>query len=94
MKNRIISISSEFGSSGRTIGRKVAEKLGILCYDTELIEKIAEESGFTPKYIKEESEYADSGWLSSFFTDRSMGLTNQDQLWNIQRKIILDLVEK
>ena len=45
MKNRIISISSEFGSSGRTIGRKVAEKLGILCYDTELIEKIAEERG-------------------------------------------------
>lgn len=94
MKNRIISISSEFGSSGRTIGRKVAEKLGILCYDTELIEKIAEESGFTPKYIKEESEYADSGWLNSFFTDRSMSLTNQDQLWNIQRKIILDLAEK
>lgn len=28
MKNRIITISREFGSGGRTIGKKVAEKLG------------------------------------------------------------------
>ena len=44
MVNRIITISREFGSGGRTIGRKVAEKLGIPCYDAELIQKIAEES--------------------------------------------------
>ena len=43
--NRVITISREFGSGGRTIGRKVAEKLGIPCYDAEIIEKIAEESG-------------------------------------------------
>ena len=46
MKNRIITISREFGSAGRTIGKKVAEKLGIPCYDQEIIEKVAEESGF------------------------------------------------
>ena len=34
MKNRIITISREFGSGGRTIGKKVAEKLGIPCYDS------------------------------------------------------------
>lgn len=28
MKNRVITISREFGSGGRTIGKKVAEKLG------------------------------------------------------------------
>lgn len=48
MKNRVITISREFGSGGRTIGKNVAEKLGIPCYDAELIQKIAEESGFTP----------------------------------------------
>ena len=94
MKNRIITISREFGSGGRTIGRMVAEKLGIPCYDAELIQKIAEESGFAPEYIKEESEYAASGWIAPFFSNRSMGPTNQDQLWQIQRKIILDLAEK
>lgn len=37
MKNRVITISREFGSGGRTIGKKVAERLGIPCYDHELI---------------------------------------------------------
>ena len=32
MLNRVITISREFGSGGRTIGRKVAEKLGVPCY--------------------------------------------------------------
>lgn len=39
MKNRIITISREFGSGGRTIGKEVAKKLGISCYDEELIKK-------------------------------------------------------
>ena len=51
MKQRIITISREFGSGGRTIGKKLAEKLGIPCYDNELIQKIAAESGFNPEYI-------------------------------------------
>ena len=54
MENRIITISREFGSGGRTIGRKVAEKLGIPCYDAELIHKIAQESGFAESYINTE----------------------------------------
>lgn len=45
MKNRVITISREFGSGGRTIGKMVAEKLGTPCYDADLINKIAEESG-------------------------------------------------
>ena len=94
MVNRIITISREFGSGGRTIGRKVAEKLGIPCYDAELIQKIAEESGYTVDYIKEESEYAPGGWLSTVFTDRTMGLTNQDKLWSIQCRVIEELAQK
>lgn len=44
MKHRVITISREFGSGGRTIGKKVAETLQIPCYDSELIQKIAQES--------------------------------------------------
>ena len=36
MKNRVITISREFGSGGRTIGKKVAEELSIPCYDAAL----------------------------------------------------------
>lgn len=94
MANRIITISREFGSGGRTIGRKVAEKLGIPCYDAELVEKIAEESGYAEEYIKEEGEYTSGGWLSTLFSDRTNGLTNQDKLWNVQSKVIRELAEK
>lgn len=94
MSNRIITISREFGSGGRTIGKKVAGKLGIPCYDAELIQQIARESGFTESYIKEHGEYTAGGWLSAALTNRSMGPSNQDQLWTIQQNIIKDLAKK
>ncbi len=53
MKKRIITISREFGSGGRTIGKQLAEKLGVPCYDKELIEKLAEQTGLDKKYIEE-----------------------------------------
>ena len=68
MKNRIITISREFGSGGRTIGRTAAEELGIPCYDSELLQKIAIESGFDENYIKEAGEYAPGGLLTSAFS--------------------------
>ena len=97
MKHRIITIGREFGSGGRTIGREVAERLGIPCYDHELIEKLAQESGLSRDYIKNESEYAShSSWTAVAFSSvRSLGVpSNQDYLWAIQRKIILELGEK
>ena len=94
MLNRVITVSREFGSGGRTIGKMVAEKLGIPCYDAELIQKIAEESGYAADYIREEGEGVSGGWLSAMFTDRSMGLTNQDKIWNIQSRVIEELAEK
>lgn len=94
MKNRIITISREFGSGGRTIGRTVAEKLGIPCYDAELIQKIAQESGFTENYIKEAGEYTPGGFLASALSNRAFGPTNEDYLWNIQNQVITELAEK
>lgn len=94
MKNRVITISREFGSGGRTIGRKVAEKLKIPCYDSELIHKIAQESGFAEGYIKDAGEYAPGGFLASALSSRAFGPTNEDYLWNIQQRIITDLAEK
>ena len=94
MPNRVITISREFGSGGRTIGKMVAEKLGIPCYDAELIEKIAEQSGYSAEYIKQEVEYGTGGWLSAVFADRSTGLTNQDKMFSIQSRIIEELANE
>lgn len=95
MKNRIITISRQFGSGGRTIGKETATQLGIPCYDQALIEKIAVESGFDEAYIAERGEYAAQGsWLSSALADRDFnGHSNQDKLWAIQRSVILELAE-
>ena len=43
---KIITISREFGSGGRTIGKLVAEKLGYDYYDSEPVERVAKETGF------------------------------------------------
>lgn len=96
MKNRVITISRQFGSGGRTIGKEVAEKLGIHCYDSELIEKVAESSGFAKEYITERGEHsAHRGWFANAFTDRGRdGMSTQDRLWIVQQNVIKDLAEK
>ena len=96
MSKRIITISREFGSGGRTIGKMVAEKLGIAFYDKELIEKIAEETGFSQKFIEEYGEHAPGTnvFSYSFLGRDANGISMQDKIWMQQRKLILDLAEK
>lgn len=53
---RIITISREFGSGGRELGKRLAENLGIPCYDHEIIDMIAERYGFNKNYISHISE--------------------------------------
>lgn len=91
--NRIITISREFGSGGRTIGRETARRLGIPCYDQELIDKIADESGFAREYIRESGEYAASaGWFANALAARdSYGRSGQDQLFFLQSRIIREI---
>lgn len=94
MKNRIITISREFGSGGRTIGRAVAQAQGIPCYDSELLQKIALETGFSEKYIQEAGEYIPGSSLSNLFSNRAYGPTNEDYLWQIQYRLITELAQK
>lgn len=93
---KVITISRQFGSGGRTIGRELAERLGLAFYDKELIEKIARESKLSEKFIREQGEYAPSKNLFSYaFLGRSQdGMSINDYLWSVQRKLILELAEK
>ena len=94
--NRVITISRQFGSGGRTIGRQVAAKLGIPCYDHELIDQLAEKSGYSKAYIKERGEYTEyEGWLGNALSSHSAGgMSNQDYIWHTQRELILALADK
>lgn len=100
MENKIITISREFGSGGRTIGRMVAEKLDIPFYDKELVDHIALETGFAPQYVEEHGEHAPGKSMFSYaFAHQSVpgvmnGLSTADFLWNVQCSVILQLAEK
>ena len=100
MEKKIITISREFGAGGRTIGHLVADKLGIPFYDGKLVEDIAKESGFAPKFVEEHSEHSPSGSVFSYaFAPQGVpgimnGLSTADYLWNAQCNVILELAEK
>lgn len=53
---RIITISREFGSGGRELGKRLADYLGIPCYDHEIIDMVAEKYGWNPDYVAHISE--------------------------------------
>lgn len=95
MKKKIVTISREFGSGGRTIGKMVAEQLGVPFYDKELIEKIARETGYDEAYIAEAGEYAPSKNIFSYaFVGRNInGMSVSDYLWSVQREKILEIAE-
>ena len=96
MSNRIITISREFGSGGRTVGKLVAEKLGIPCYDHDIIQKIAQESGYCEDFVADRSEHASRGnWLMNAFGGKDYyGNSIQDKLWVAQLKAIVEVANK
>ena len=100
METKIITISRQFGSGGRSIGRQVANKLGIPFYDKELVEQIALESGFAPQFVEDHGEHAPGkSRLAYAFANQGVpgimnGLSTADFLWSIQCSVIQQLAEK
>ncbi|HHZ06278.1 MAG TPA: cytidylate kinase-like family protein [Clostridiales bacterium] len=99
----VITISREFGSGGREIGKAVADRLGIKFYDKELISLAAKESGVNPEVFEHADEHATNSLLYSL----SMGVYNMgngyapirdmpvnDQLYILQHKIIKSLASE
>ena len=94
---KIITISRQFGSGGRSIGKEVAEKLGYDYYDSELVTQVAEKTGLHPSYIEDAGEYAPGKSILSyaFSSGASPGSMNaSDYLWSAQCSVILELAEK
>lgn len=96
MSKEIITISREFGSGGRFIGEEVAKKLGMKYYDRDIIGQIAEKSGFSPEYIQENAELSPKKGLFAYaFAGRDItGKSVEDMVYEVQRKVILEIAEK
>ena len=69
MGNKIYTIGREFGSGGRQVGEKLAERLGIKCYDKELLQRAAKESGFCAEIFENHDEKPTSSFLYSLVMD-------------------------
>ena len=51
--NKVITIGREFGSGGRELGRRLAERLGFAYYDQEIVSEIAKRTSLAEQYIRE-----------------------------------------
>ena len=88
----VITISREYGSGGRYVGKLVADKLGIKLYDKEFIEKIARETGLSEEYIENNEQKRNV--LSNFNNGYYSGLTNSDELFLKESKLIKEVSTK
>ncbi len=89
----VITIGREYGSGGRMIGEKLAQKLGIPFYDKELIMMAAKKSGLSEEYIRRTEQVKSASFLYSLYMT-SQVLPMSDQIFLVQSNIIKDLAQK
>ena len=87
----VITISREYGSGGRYIGKLVAQKLGIKLYDKEIITKLSENTGLTTEYIKKHEQKTNI--LDNLNNGYYYNLNNNDELFIKESNLIKELAK-
>ena len=86
----VITIGREFGSGGHEIGSKLAERLGIKCYDKELLEMASKQSGLCEELFASQDEKPTNSFLYSLVMDTySLGYTSSYVDMPINHKVFL-----
>lgn len=87
MGKNIITIGRQFGSNGREIGHKLADKLGIPFYDKELLNETAKNSGLSENILKSLDEKPSKSFLYSLVMDPySYGFTSSGYHANLNQQ--------
>ena len=101
MKHTVICIGRQYGSGGREIGERLAQKLGVTCYDKLLIKKAAEISGLNEEYIQsEEEKTANPLWFLSgntFADAASVGsafYSGSEEIYRAEKAAIEQIAQK
>lgn len=101
-KKIVITIGRQFGSGGRTIGKKLAEQLGIAYYDKELINLASKESGICGEFFEKADERNSGSLLKAlamgFSMNNAIFQTNDylsnESLFQIQSDVIRKLADE
>lgn len=90
--NIVITLTREYGSGGRYIGKLVAQKLGIKLYDKEFIIEVAEKTGLSEQYIKENEQKRNSLDIlnNGYYSD----LSNSDELFVKESQLIKEVSDR
>lgn len=100
---KIITISRQYGSGGREIGKKLADQLGIPFYDNEIISRAAKETGFSETAFEAVEDKATNSLLYSIamgmnvFTNQDagfVGLSLDDRIFLAQSNVIRKVAEE
>lgn len=85
---QVITITHEYGSGGRQVGKLLAEELGLEFYDKDLIALTAKKSGFAEEFVRQSSEKKTQSLLYGLYMT---SLPVSDQLYLAQSQVIRDL---
>ena len=95
MAHKIITISRQFGSGGHEIALLLAERLGIKCYDKELIAMAAEHGDLEYKRLRKLDEKAENPWYHEIVHDGnhnvSKGKSAAMVLFNLESAVIKNI---
>ena len=91
-KHIVITISREYGSGGRYIGKLVSQKLGLKLYDKEIITKLSETTGLSTEYIKAHEQKTNI--LDNLNNGYYYNLNNNDELFIKESNLIKELAQE
>ena len=94
MDNYVITISRQFGSLGRSIEQKLAEKLEIDFLDRDIVEETAKRMGQPISVISDEEENAKSVFFRRKYPLGTVIGSFADDIFSVQKNIILDVASK
>lgn len=103
MKKFVITIARGYGSGGRTIGKMLAEELGIPFYDRELLRMASDESGINEAFFEKADEKIKRGVLwralrksysGGLVPPDSEDFVSNDNLFQFQSKVIRELASQ
>lgn len=94
MKNYVITIARGFGSGGKEIGNNLAKRLGISCYEKQILEFAAEQSGIAESAFSYSDEHLRKFRMKRFFEKiepARQPFVSNELLFNIQADLIRQL---